>query len=59
MPGTNVTIEQNVKKRKRVFLSPDGKPVEGGAEEYFMGHNMGGAGGADRIPKQPKDKKKE
>lgn len=50
----NVAIEQNIKKRVRIFLKPNGEKIKGGAEAYFgnnMGSNMGRAGQPD-FPSQ-------
>lgn len=51
MGGVNVTIKQDIKKRKRIFIAPDGKSYEGGPEAYFNARNdLGGNGRTAGLP---------
>jgi hypothetical protein len=58
MPGVNVSIEQNITKKVRKFITPSGKVIDGGAEAY-MGHNVGSAGRPDQFPTEVAGAKKE
>lgn len=51
MSGTNVTIKQEITKKKRIFITPDGKKYEGGPEDYF-GNDLGGTRRTEGVPRE-------